>query len=400
MISPSMRQRRQRPGQRPGFPRAGLAFMIAVGVVMTAGCGISGPGSGVGSARASSAPSSTARAVGAEPTSTPSPHFASFVLPSSSNPLPAQATLGPDGAIWYTDSGSPLRIGRISATGEVTTYPLPGVQFSEPAFITAGPDGGLWFTRSGQADVIARMSVSGQYTEYALPHLTSPAGIVAGPDGALWFTESVGNRIGRITPSGQVREYMLPSATDVQCGQLCPGDITVGPDGALWFVNTQLAGVPGIGRITTGGAVSLYSFPARLVPGYSGPVVRQVPTAITAGRDGNLWFAEDRGPGLGRVTPAGQITEFEVPGLLQTAATVRALAAGPDGAVWFTLAQSAGELNPSVSTRPGQLGRVAADGSVTLFTPPGEGTTGPIVLGKDRSLWAFGMRTVTRVTLG
>jgi hypothetical protein len=37
---------------------------------------------------------------------------------------------------------------------------------------------------------------------------------------------------------------------------------------------------------------------------------------------------------------------------------------------------------------------------VTLFTPPGEGTTGPIVLGRDRSMWAFGQRTVTRITLG
>jgi virginiamycin B lyase len=165
-------------------------------------------------------------------------------------------------------------------------------------------------------------------------------------------------------------------------------------------VNTQLASVPGIGRITTRGAISLYSLPARSVPGYPGPVVRQVPAAITAGRDGNLWFAEDRGPGLGRITPGGQITEFDVPGLRQTAFSVRALTAGPDGAVWFTLAQTPGELNPSVSTRPGQLGRVAPDGSVTLFTPPGEGTTGPIVLGKDGNLWAFGERTVTRIMLG
>jgi virginiamycin B lyase len=396
MISSSMRRRWQRPGQRPSIPRTVLAFLITVGIVAMAGCGTTGPSSGVGSAHASSAPSSTAPAVNAAP----APHFVSYALPSSTNPLPAQATAGPDGAIWYTDRGSPLRIGRISATGDVTTYPLPGDEFTVPAFITAGPDGGLWFTRRGQADLIARMSVSGQYTDYALPHLTGPTGIAAGPDGALWFTESVANRIGRITPAGQVREYTLPSAANVQCGQLCPGDITVGPDGALWFVNTQLVGVPGIGRITTAGAITLASLPARSVPGYSGPVVRQVPTAITPGPDGNLWFAEDRGPGLGRITPGGQITEFGVPGLQQTAAAVRALSAGPDGAVWFTLAQAPGELNPSVSTRPGQLGRVAPDGSVTLFTPPGEGTSGPIVLGKDGSLWAFGERTVTRVTLG
>src|SRR5260370_1150459 len=40
----------------------------------------------------------------------------------------------------------------------------------------------------------------------------SPGGITAGPDGALWFTELNGNRIGRITPAGQLREFPLPTA--------------------------------------------------------------------------------------------------------------------------------------------------------------------------------------------
>jgi virginiamycin B lyase len=249
-------------------------------------------------------------------------------------------------------------------------------------------------------DVIGRISLDGQYAEFPLPARESgPHGIVAGPDGALWFTESIGNKVGRITTAGQLREFVLPSAPSVQCGQLCPGDIKVGPDSALWFVNTQLVGVHGIGRITTDGVITLYALPPHPMAGYSQPVVRQVPTAITAGSDGNVWFAEDRGPGIGRITPAGQITEFTVPGLQQTAASVRAIAAGPDGAVWFTLGPAPGVLDPSVSTKPGQLGRIAQDGSVTLFTPPGEGTAGAIVLGKDGSLWAFGERSVTRVTL-
>ena len=41
----------------------------------------------------------------------------------------------------------------------------------------------------------------------------APLGIAAGPDGNLWFTEAAtGNRIGRITPTGTITEYPLPTA--------------------------------------------------------------------------------------------------------------------------------------------------------------------------------------------
>lgn len=66
--------------------------------------------------------------------------------------------------------------------------------------------------------------------------------IITGPDGNLWFTERQGNKIGRISPSGTVTEFPLPS------GHSGPNGITVGPDGTLWF--TQDSG--NIGRITSG----------------------------------------------------------------------------------------------------------------------------------------------------
>src|SRR5262249_23331445 len=36
---------------------------------------------------------------------------------------------------------------------------------------------------------------------------SDPFGITAGPDGNLWFTEQIGDKIGRITPSGTVTEF-------------------------------------------------------------------------------------------------------------------------------------------------------------------------------------------------
>ena len=63
-----------------------------------------------------------------------------------------------------------------------------------------GTHGNLWFTGGNS---IGRITPSGQITEFPVPTNNSiPEGIAAGPDGNLWFTETsnVGNKIGRITP--------------------------------------------------------------------------------------------------------------------------------------------------------------------------------------------------------
>ena len=54
--------------------------------------------------------------------------------------------------------------------------------------------------------------------------------------------------------------------------------------------------------------------------------------AITRGPDGNLWFAEETGLKVGKITPAGVITEYPIPG----ARGLTGIAAGPDGNIWFT----------------------------------------------------------------
>ena len=78
--------------------------------------------------------------------------------------------------------------------------------------ITAGPDGNLWFTEEG-ANKIGRITPSGRITEFPIPTASSgPDGITAGPDGNLWFTEGAANKIGRITPTGAITEFPIPTA--------------------------------------------------------------------------------------------------------------------------------------------------------------------------------------------
>jgi streptogramin lyase len=63
------------------------------------------------------------------------------------------------------------------------------------------------------------------------------------------------------------------------------------------------------------------------------PTSQSSPKAITAGPDGNLWFTEQAGNKIGRITPSGTITEFPIP---TSQSTPIAITAGPDGNLWFT----------------------------------------------------------------
>lgn len=217
------------------------------------------------------------------------PAFASYPVREFASPN--GITRGPDGAMWFTQTGS---VARMDATGSVFEFPLPDPS-SSPTAIATGPDGNLWFTFTvDTGDVIGRLTPAGGFLSYPLPvEGSSPAGITAGPDGAMWFTERSGNRIGRIdVASGAITEHQLPGSTG-------PNGITVGPDGAVWF--TELSASK-LGRIDPAtGAISHISLPPS-----SGP------TGVAADDD-SLWVTLRGSHQVARVTPAGNVTLFAVP---------------------------------------------------------------------------------------
>jgi len=156
--------------------------------------------------------------------------------------------------------------------------------------VVSGPDGALWFTKGTGAKGIGRMTTSGAVTDYAIPSGSLEAvSITAGRDGALWFTEADIGKIGRITTSGAVTEYTIPATKSVPAGiNPGPSGITSGPDGALWFKATTM-----VGRLTTAGTFALFTI--------STPATG--PEAITSGPDGALWFTEDSDNSkIGRIT--------------------------------------------------------------------------------------------------
>src|SRR6266508_1669125 len=101
------------------------------------------------------------------------------------------------------------------------------------------------------------------------------------------------DRIGRITPSGVITEFPLPTAGG---GMVA---IAAGPDGSLWFTEYD---AQQIGRITTGGVITELQIMRRAAN----------PAGIAAGPDGSLWFTEHDGDRIGRITTDGVITEFYI----------------------------------------------------------------------------------------
>jgi streptogramin lyase len=150
-------------------------------------------------------------------------------------------TLGADNFVWFASDpnlnpNTPSQIFRLNpANGQVVnTYTL--AEGSVVADMSAGPDGALWYADSGLNE-IARLAPDGTFTHYPVPTANSGLfGISNGCDGALWFTERTANKVGRISTSGTISEYNVPTA-NAGLGEIvgCLGN-------ALYFTETHAIG--------------------------------------------------------------------------------------------------------------------------------------------------------------
>ena len=261
-------------------------------------------------------------------------------------------TTGPDGTLWFVEQ-SAGKIGRLTTTGVLSQFILPGNIHKDEVIesaksITAGPDGALWFTSQNKSPVtfsivsgqIGRITTSGTITEFTLPgggtRLTTPhpTDITTGPDGALWFTDSNLGKIGRITTRGSLTQFTTPQAD--------PIGITTGPDGALWFTATFFPAAK-VGRVTTAGVFTIFTI-ASSADGVSAG------ESIATGPDGKLWFSDydstlSRGSILS-ITTAGKVKAFPFP----TLNDIDGITAGPDAKMWFT--------STNFSTNVGSVGYI------------------------------------------
>ena len=235
-------------------------------------------------------------------------------------PFQAGIAVGPEGDAWFLSGEA--KVGRLTPTGVYSQVAIAlGDDFT--GYTATARSGGIWFTKgrgSFGPDTVGRIDQNGAVTEFHLPQGESrPMVIVEASDGDAWFTEYFGDRIGRITPSGQLTELPLPPGSR-------PAGITADAQGNIWFAEQ---GSGKIGRIDAAGNPTEFTLPAGAVP-----------DQIAAAADGRLWFTQvvyAPDPGhklstLGRLTPAGRYSGVKLPDRESQPVDI---VAGKEGDVWY-----------------------------------------------------------------
>ncbi|HEY1834014.1 MAG TPA: hypothetical protein VGG08_06215 [Solirubrobacteraceae bacterium] len=279
---------------------------------------------------------------------------------------------------------------------------------SRPRDLITGSDGDLWYSTSGtygeafRSGRIGRMSPTGAVAEFAIPSFNEARGMAVGPEGNVWFAE--GTKYAKITHTGVITEYSLPEFHSADA-------FVVGAEGNLWL--TESYGAEGwIAKIspTTGAILATYAAKGAGEAITLGPegnlwfpkgehVIARMTTAgaltefttgatrlaaITTGPDKNMWFADREGQKVGKITPTGVVTEYTVPGKMSP----WSISVGPDGNLWFAMGEDA--------TGYYDIGKVTTAGVVTTY-PIGWGTYS-IDAGPDGKVWfptIHGIRTTT-----
>lgn len=215
-------------------------------------------------------------------------------------------------------------------------------------------------------------------------HLTGNAvvfGIAPGPDDTIWYTvmrcddlnctsRRAYEAIGRISHDGSITEFPLPfDAGDLGGGVF---GIVEGPDGAMWFTRIRANLV---GRMTPDGHVTTYNLPAP----HAGPY------SIAVGPDAALWFTE--ADAVGRITTAGEISRYPVPTVVRP--DLMALIVGPDGAMWFA------------APNGNSIGRMGLDGTLTRYALSPSCIPTGMAAGPDGAIWftCFAGNAIGRLTL-
>jgi virginiamycin B lyase len=236
-----------------------------------------------------------------------------------------------------------------------------------PADIALGSDGNMWIIGQSYSELM-RVTPSGTLTQFPLPSSSDDLmGLALGADGDLWFGENANSAIGKISPvTGTITEYPLPLGAG---GFAQPNAVALGPDGKIWFLDFH---TNVIGSITPGGAIAEYPLPGKPQPaglsaGEEG--------GLTAGPDGNLWVSILDSNAILKVSTSGTIlASYAIP---SPNAAVIYLTPGPDGNVWFA------------EFGAGKIGRVTPSGAFAEYVLPEGLAAGPFALtaGPDGLIW-------------
>jgi virginiamycin B lyase len=252
---------------------------------------------------------------------------------------PTSITTGSDGAVWFTETAT-NSIGRTTTGSNMTHFALPAAiksargitagsdgriyvagytshnigvfdpvthkwhifatlaAGSGPVRMTTGPDGNLYVTESTK-HAVAKITVPGKVVSVIqLPVGAAASRIVSGPDGNLWVTEPGLNKVAVVTTAGSVHQVSVSGK---------PTGITAGPETLpsaefMWVTCQGGTGGNAIARIPV--------VAPRTVKKFAIPTAKSLPSGITVGADGNIWFSETGANRIGRLADAPGHTSF------------------------------------------------------------------------------------------
>lgn len=232
---------------------------------------------------------------------------------------------GPNADLWVLSNLLYASVVDVTTAGQFANIYYLSNQGSFPAWSTLGPDGAVWFSEP-YADLIQSMDTNGNIMQTCqLTQGSQPHGIVTGPDHNLWFVEAGTYNIAKMTTDCAIQEFSV--------GQTYPGlwEIAVGPDGNLWFTESAAA-YNNIVRITTNGVMTPVAI----------PTPNALALYETSGPDGNVWFTEQGAQKIANVNPTTlQVTECPYPGSNKPP---EAIVAGPDGNLWIMIGTAYGAI--------------------------------------------------------
>jgi streptogramin lyase len=153
-------------------------------------------------------------------------------------------------------------------------------------------------------------------------------------------------------------------------------------------LNSGLPGGPTATIVASGTGLSTVSTAFTPTPTFyqfSIPVAANRPQWIAQGSDGNMWFTENPGGKVARITPAGVVTEFTVP---TPNAQPQMIIGASDGNLWFT------EFSTTPAPGTSKIAKVTTTGTFTefstLFAPPPPDNPLGLVDRGDGNIWYVG----------